>query len=155
MYQNRKGIQFSIKDTWSLDMTLSPIILSALKKFKEVITDSKRSSWVGVPSLVMVEINPNTFEYTEEELEKGSKLWLEILDKMLYAFDLKGEPKITDYNFSFKHESEKLDDGSFSYHIETNNKQEYERYKKDEEDHHKKVEEGHILFGKFYKCLWW
>lgn len=157
MHQNRKGIQFGFKDTFSLDVALSPIILSALKKFKEVTTDPKRKTWVGVKGDVLKELYPDhKYDYTEEELKVATQYWLDILDKMIYAFDLKNEPNLKDYNFKFKTWSKKLEGRDLSeFHIEPTNKEEYDRYRKDEEDHWKKVEEGHLLLGKFYRALWW
>lgn len=156
MYMNRKGVQFGVKDTWSLDASLSPIILSALTKFKEVVTDSSRSSWMGTPSLVLSDLYPDhKGNYTEEQLEEGSKLWLEIIDKMIYAFNLKNEPSLEDYNFSFNHSTKTMEDGLNKVDISPTNQSEYDRYRADEDIHWEKVSEGHLLFGKFFKSLWW
>ncbi|HBT8980354.1 TPA: hypothetical protein MCM29_005093 [Klebsiella pneumoniae] len=156
MYMNRKGIQFGVKDTWSLDSTLNPIILSALNKFKEVITDPSRKDWVGVPSLVLADLYPDhKGNYTDEQLEEGSKLWLEIIDKMIYAFNTKNEPNLKDYAFSFNHNTKQKENGNVSLEFSATNENEYSRYKVDEALYRTKVEEGLVLFGKFYQCLWW
>lgn len=157
MYMNRKGIQFGIKDTFSLDSTLSPIILSALNKFKEVITDPSRDHIVGVPNSVMREVFPDAdgYGYSDEQLEEGSKLWIEIIDKMIYAFDIKNEPNLKDYAFKFNHLTQKREDGNVSANIKATNENEYSRYKVDEALYITKVEEGLVLFGKYYQCLWW
>lgn len=157
MYQNRKGIQFSVKDTWSLDTTLNAIILSALTKFKEVITDPSRKDWVGVPSLVLADLYPDHQDnFTDEQLEGGSKLWLEIIDKMIYAFDTKNEPNVKDYAFNFVNKKlEDLDNGMIRTTIYATNENEYSRYKADEALYKAKVEEGLVLFAKYYQCLWW
>lgn len=156
MYMNRKGVQFSYNDTFSLDSTLNPIILSALKKFKEVITHPSRKDWVGVPSLVLGDLYPeHQGNYSDEELEAGSKLWLEIIDKMIYAFDIKNEPNLKDYAFEFNHLTQKREDGNVSVNIKATNENEYSRYKVDEALYRTKVEEGLVLFGKYYQCLWW
>lgn len=155
MYQNRKGIQFGVKDTWSLDVSLSPIILSALLKFKEVITDPSRKDCLGIPSLVLEDLYPNhQGGFTDEQGEEGLKLWLEIIDKMIYAFNLKNEPNLKDYAFTFNHFTENTEDGLTKVNISPTNQVEYDRYRADEETHWKKVEEGHLLFGKFFRSLW-
>mgnify|MGYP007106173827 FL=1 len=156
MYINRKGIQFGIKDTWSLDATLSPIILSALIKFKETINEPSRRDWVGVPNQIMYELFPDVeYNYSDEQLEKGAEYWNTILDKMIYAFDPNNEPKILLYGFKFNHESEKTEEGFVKASITPTNESEYQRYKNDEEQYWKHVDEGHLLFGKFFRSLWW
>lgn len=156
MYQNRRGIQFSVKDTWSLDATLNPILLSALRKFKEVITAPERKDWVGVPSLVLFNLYPDHKEgHTDEQLQIASDEWVAIIDKMIYAFDVKNEPKLKDYAFSFNHDKEESEDGLIHYKITTTNEEEYNRYKEDEALYNKRVEEGLKLFSQYYLCLWW
>ena len=156
MYMNRKGVQFGVKDTWSLDASLSPIILSALLKFKETINAPSRKDWVGVPSQIMYELFPDIeYNYSDEQLEKGSEYWNSILDKMIYAFDSNNEPNISSYGFKFNHESEKTEEGFVKTSITTTNESEYQRYKKDEDQYWKNVDEGHLLFGKFFRSLWW
>ena len=149
---NKRGIQFSNKDTWSLDHTLSPIILSALLKFKECSGDRK-----GVPCNLLCEIFPDVkYNHTEEQLEEGEKAWQEILDKMIYSFDKKNEPKISDYNFKFITTFDPpKENGSKRMHISHTNDDEYQRYCIDAEEHGIKVEEGHLLFGKYFRNLWW
>ena len=149
---NRMGIQFGAKDCWSLDCTLSPILLSALLKFKEVSKGRK-----GVPVTVLSDLFPEClYSHTEEQLEKGSEAWEEIIDKMIFAFDKKNEPKIEDYNFTFVHTfDDPMENGSRRAHITNTNEDEYERYKKDEVAYQSRVEEGHMLFGKYFQNLWY
>lgn len=155
MYMNRKGVQFGVKDTWSLDASLSPIILSALIKFKETINEPSRKDWVGVPNQIMYELFPDVgYNYSDEQLEKGSEYWNSILDKMIYAFNLKNEPNLKDYAFTFNHFTKNTEDGLTKVNISPTNQVEYDRYRADEETHWKKVEEGHLLFGKFFRSLW-
>lgn len=152
MYKNRKGIVFGAKDTWSLDHTLSPIILSALLKFKECSGDNK-----GIPMSVLWDMFPETlYDQTEEQNEQASARWDEILDTMIYAFNLKNEPKIQDYAFTFNTNFSKMDNERLTKcEITPTNEDEYERYKSDEKAHQDKVEEGHLLFGKYLSSLWW
>ena len=63
MHINRKGIQFSVKDTWSLDSVLAPIIASGLRKFLSI--KSLNSEHFGIPGSVLQGINK------ADELEKA------------------------------------------------------------------------------------
>lgn len=159
MYMNRKGIVFGYKDTFSLDYTLSPIILAALKKFKEVITDPKHADFAGVPGCIIADMYSKDGEYpetTDEEIEAAVKVWHEMIDKMIYAFDLKNEPKISDYNFKLNmNKVEEFEDGSSRVEIHTVNEEEYARYRADEEQYQKAAQEGRELFGKYLANLWW
>ena len=153
MYKNRKGIVFGAKDTWSLDHTLSPIILSALLKFKECSGGNK-----GIPMSVLWDMFPETlYDHTEEQYEQASTRWDEILGTMIYAFNLKNEPKIQDYAFTFKHSfiDNKDKNGFTKMDLSVTNEDEYERYKWDEKTYQAKVKEGHLLFGKYLSSLWW
>lgn len=153
MYMNRTSIVFGARDTWSLDHTLSPIILSALLKFKECSKDYK-----GIPGLLLCEMFPEVaYDHTEEQYDQASARWEEILDTMIYAFNLKNEPKIQDYAFKFNHSffEDTSPDEFTRMDFSVTNEEEYERYKFDEKAYQDKVTEGHMLFGKYLKCLWW
>lgn len=150
---NRRGIVFGARDTWSLDHTLSPIILSALLKFKECSKDYK-----GIPGNLLFEMFPDDpgYSYTEEQCDQASARWDEIIDTMIYAFNLKNEPKIQDYAFKFNHNFSAKDEKELTkMDLTVTNEEEYERYKNDEKAHQDKVTEGHMLFGKYLQCLWW
>lgn len=157
MYMNRKGIVFGVKDTWDMGSTLSPIILAGLKKFKEVVTSPEHAMWRGIPGKLIMDLYPDLEGQMNEEQSAAADVeWLNILDKMIYAFDLNNEPELKDYNFKFSHRIlERYEDGSSRITIEHSNEEEYQRYRADEAEHYKKVEEGHMLFGKYVDCLWW
>lgn len=153
MYKNRRGIVFGVRDTFSLDRTLSPIILSALLKFKECSAGHK-----GIPGPLLCDMFPETlYDHTEEQYEQASARWNEIIDTMIYAFSLKNEPKIQDYAFTFKHSfiDSKDKNGFTKMDLSVTNEGEYERYKSDEKSYQEKVKEGHLLFGKYLSSLWW
>jgi hypothetical protein len=151
-------IIFGYKDTFSLDYTLSPIIAAGLIKFKEVITDAKNFDTVGVPTKVLVELfGDKQHEFTEEELSLGSKRWVEIIDKMIFAFSGE-EPDIKDYAFSFGEWKTEPVEGGYRLlksSLEPNNKEEYQRYKDDQLLYQNKKEEGLQLFAQYYENLWW
>lgn len=157
MRMKGKKVYFSYRDTFSLDCTLSPVILSALKRFKEVVTSPEHSDWRGIPGRVICDLFPdNDGNLTDEQSAQADARWLEILDIMIYAFDHKNEPDLKDYNFKFHHRVlERYENGDSRITIDNDNETEYQRYKADEKAWREKVEEGHTLFGRYLKCLWW
>lgn len=150
-YTGRKGWQASYRDTWNLDITLSPIILTALKKFKEVMDDTQKNSFFGVP----VALCENPDRCIDEDWEK----WCEIIDKMIYSFDEGNIPNRKDYDFDLvegEHHGEEHGEGEFiRFHMEPTNEKEWDRYMEDTELHAKALQEGRELFGKYFGNLWW
>lgn len=144
--------QASYKDTFSLDMTLSPIIHAGLSKFHSVLEQKNREGkCLGVPS-----------EYCSD-CETGPKdqevqNWLDDIKKMMYAFENK-EPDMSLYDFSLEMVpvpgGVAKDGCSVPYTIECDNLEERVRYYADMEDHERLVQEGLDLFSLRYRSLWW
>lgn len=126
---------FNIKDTYSLDSTLSPIIAGALKKFKEVSEMPKHEDWFGTPAS-LCEGLPH---------EEAILLWAEIIDKMIYAFDSE-EPEIPDGIYDAELLLEEV-----SGEVEEGRNQ----YQALLSEHYERVSEGTELFAKHYRDLWW
>lgn len=162
---------FNVKDTWSLDSTLNPIIAEGLKKFKEVIMGENVA---GYPQQVIDE-SPNPLAIHAvpgfiKDDEHGAKLnpdydkmddehfnqWIKIIDKMIYTFEAdKNAPKIPD-NYLEMHISNEADkDGNFPCEFEVTDQVKYDNHKAADAEHHRKVQEGLVLFSKYYKSLWW
>lgn len=142
-YTGRKGWQASYEDTFDLDYSLSPIILTALVKFRKQMDNE----WFGVPSKVIDECGYSIGETSEDDLQICSDKWKEIIDKMIYAFDKSNEPDIEDYDFGYNFQDKGL--------VQPANQSEYDRYREDEKLHWERKDEGLELFGKFYTSLWW
>lgn len=134
----------SVRDTWSLDYTISPIIHAGLKKFKEELEKAKYS---GVPSDFVSDNN--------EVTEQNVKDWHNVLDKMAYAFDINSEPDSKDFNFKTEMLfGEKTDRGTTPVEIVVDNEEEKERYYEVLKEHRNKCTEGRMLFAKYYESLW-
>ena len=104
-YSGRKGWQANYKDTFSLDYTLSPIILAALKKFRE----QSHKDMFGYPSRL------NTDFSLPDNSDLGPIIWEGLIDHMIYAFDMDNEPKAEDYGYTVDLiRGEKLDNGCTS-----------------------------------------
>lgn len=157
MRMKGKKVYFSYRDTFSLDSVLSPVILSALKRFKEVVTSPEHSEWRGIPGRVIWDLFPDSDgNLTDEQSAQADARWLEILDTMIYAFDHKNEPNLKDYNFKFHHRVlERYENGSSRITIDHDNEAEYQRFRADEKAWQDKVEEGLGLFSRHFKSLWW
>lgn len=135
---------FNYKDCWSMDLTLSPIICEGLKKFKQELEIHPAR---GYPAELHSE--------DDQDGDKAFQDWLDILDKMIYAFDLKNEPKIGDYGFEFETVWETLGNGNQQLvSIDPTDIDEYNRYKQDEVDYKRRKDEGLHLFAEYFENLW-
>jgi len=141
MYWKRNNVVFGVKDTWSLDASLSPIIAAGLKKFKETVMSDDNCA--GIPGSFLPE-----WEHTDEDFKIAQDEWYDRLDKMIYAFEAK-EPELPDGVFSpvkdwFEKGSARVVD-----------QEAYANHRKEEEEHYRRVDEGLALFGKHFRDLWW
>lgn len=145
-------MKFTTDDIISLDETLSRIILAGLVKFKEELV---KSPFGGFPSdmfdLVGVEKGK---EPTLEQDEAAWEMWLDILDRIIYAFDPEEEPNMDDYNFEFEWRSEPTEDGNSLVSIDVDNLDEYNRYRLDDEEWMRKCREGRMLLAEYFDSLW-
>lgn len=128
-----------------MDLTLSPIIHAGLVKFKEELV---KHPCAGYPS----DLHKGD---SEEDSEASYQEWIDVLDKMIYAFDLSKEPKIQDYNFKFETEWKTLGNGNSELvSIDPTDKDEYNRYKNDTEKWYEDKREGLKLFSEYFDSLW-
>ncbi len=142
----------SYRDTYILDMTLSPIIYAGLSKFHDVLEQKNREGkCIGIPSEYCA--NPDV-DVTDAEV----KNWLDDIKKMMYAFEDK-EPDIRAYDFKLSMvpvQGEIAREGcSVPYTIECDNMEEKARYYADCDEHERLVQEGLDLFALRWKSLWW
>jgi len=131
MYIDKKGLQFSNRDAWNVDMTLNPIIAKCIRKYME----QKDSDWFGHPQGT-----------TKEE-------WLVILEKICYAFE-STEPKMPDGVLELRR-SKAREDGGMRWDIGTANQEVYDRVIQETKKWQAKKEEGRLLFAEYYESLWW
>ena len=130
------------KECWDLDYTIAQFVLPRLKKFKE---DNE-----GYP----IDGDMNTFEK-----------WQEALDKMILAF----EYIVTKDDWWFNQPQYDYSDGLSMKCISTKDEifkrvtieeEEWvdkirENHKREEKRRQKVIEEGLLLFAKYYQHLWW
>ena len=154
------NIEIDPSDVWSMDSTLSLIILPLLLEYKE-----QMSLHGGVPSDCLVDVggDPNDSQlsfvfYTEtyqDGVELGAIAWEEIIDKMIWAFQ---QIALTDYESKYhtlvnpappaKSPTTTLKDSFENY---------TKRYDYDHAGrvlHDERIQEGLNLFGKYFRALW-
>lgn len=136
-------------DIWNADYTLALIILPILKQIKE---DKQ-----GVPFVsnkdVPEELHSNDEEYfsNDSNFDLMIKKWNYVLDEMIFAFENILKPKVFssgNIEISWK----ELENGNFelvkgpmdTYKLDVESQKKYE-------DH---IQNGLILFGKYYRGLW-
>ena len=145
-YSGRKGWQANYNDTFSLDDTLSPIILAALKKFRE----QSHKDMFGYPSRL------NTDFSLPENSDLGPIIWEGLIDHMIYAFDMDNEPKAEDYGYTVDLiRGEKLDNGCTPVSFKVSSEEAKEAYYAAEKEYEDLCRKGRELFAKYYHNLWW
>lgn len=145
-YSGRKGWQANYKDTFSLDYTLSPIILAALKKFREQL----HKDMFGYPSRLKTDFS------LPEDSDLGPIIWEGLIDHMIYAFDMDNEPKAEDYGYTVDLiRGEKLDNGCTSVSFKVSSEEAKEAYYAAEKEYEDLCRKGRELFAKYYHNLWW
>ena len=160
--QIKKGkVLFGFKDTFSVNNTLSKVILAGLLKYKEVIN----AKWgrKGIPASISQELieqgkitYQKDFQLSDEDCDKCSDYFDHVLDEMIYAFE-DNEPDIMLYDFkhTFVEDSVQHYPESTSGTYECSNEHESERYTSDMKAHNERCLEGRLLFAKFFDSLWW
>ena len=136
----------SYKDTWSVDYTLSPIILAVMKKFRE----QSHKDYFCYPCCLKEDFDlPENFDATFE-------IWEMIIDSIIFAFDSSNEPKMEDFNLEYTHESGEPDEkGMIPLTIKVNDEEAQQRYYSVVKEYEDKCRVGRDYFSKYYNNLWW
>ena len=140
-------------DTWSMDHTLSYIILPMLKQLKATTHGAPYVDDEDVPD----ELKSSAAEPKENEYDTDDnhfKRWDYIMDEMIWAFE-----QLVDDNWEDQYytgESDyifvKNDDGFSELQKGPNHTQEWDC--DGWTNHHKRIDIGTSLFGKYYRNLW-
>ena len=164
--QKRKMIvKIDYYDTWSMDSTLSPIILPMLKQLKATKHGSGFIDLEDVPEHMRSTTTEDydsqqCFEFYGENVPEGYDIhsryeW--VLDEMIWAFEQLQEDCDWEDQYStgeIDWESVKCEDNpKLSQIVEGPN----HTYKTDWEarmKHQKRIDNGLRLFGKYYQTLW-
>ena len=141
-------------DTWSMDSTLSMIILPMLIQLKATKHGSPMVEDKDVPAKLRSKVAPDPDdEYSDLNIHKR---WDWVIDEMIWAFT-----QITDDNNDAQFHSgvhdiyfEKLDDGSGNSQMKRGPKDTRVYDKKGHAKHMKRIQRGTTLFGKYFRGLW-
>jgi len=164
----KKYIKIDYWDTWSMDHTLSPIILPMLKQLKATKHGSGYIDMEDVPEHMRTTSTENyddqkTFDFYNEDVPKGHDVhsryeWA--LDEMIFAFehliDDSWEDKYRSGEMDHYHEPCKWDENGkpTMYQMKEGPdhtyKCDYDGLKKEWD----RVDNGLRLFGKYFRTLW-
>lgn len=164
-----KYIKIDYWDTWSMDHTLSPIILPMLKQLKATKHGSGQVDMEDVPEYMRTSSfedyeNQKCFEFYHEDVEKRKydvhDRWDWVLDEMIFAFD-----HMVDTSWEDKYHQGKIQYLSVPCKWDEDGKPTMYQMKNGPEHTHtcdyeglaeewKRVDNGLRLFGKYYRGLW-
>jgi hypothetical protein len=141
-------------DAWSLEHTLSPIILPILKKLKRIKHGAPHIDDEDVPPKLRANrdtkykgtADPDLHKISDEVDKKFFKRFDYILDEMIWTFE----------QLSMDDHEGKFYDHSKSKKIKDINKS-VRALKIDRvglRKHNERIDNGLRLFGKYYRCLW-
>ena len=154
-------IKIDYYDTWSMDHTLSPIILPMLKQLKEAkhgapfVDDKDVPKGLGLRS---TEASPKENEWDTDD--NHFKRWDWVMDEMIFAFECKVDDSWQD---AFR--SGEFDHKTVACEWDENGKATMYRWE-DGPNHtykcdyagmqkvEKRIQNGFALFGKYYQNLW-
>ena len=124
-------VKIEAHDTWSMDHTLSYIILPMLKQLKDTKHGAPYVESADVPKELRMNVHQKVAYKKDGTTDKNFfKRWDWVLDEMIYAFDCKANKDDVWMRFDPKTEQEAID-------------KEQER-----------ISNGFRLFGKYYESLW-
>jgi len=148
--ESKRKMKIKVKihnyDTWSMDSTLSYIILPLLKQLKETkhgspyVDDDDVPEGIGLRS---TEAPPKEHEWDTDE--NWFKRWDWVLDEMIWTFE---QITLDDNESQFFDHSNCNPNGDVLDF--TNLKVDHEGLEK----HQIRIQNGCRLFGKYYQCLW-
>jgi len=146
-YLDRKERRVQVKihkyDTWSMDHTLAPIILPMLKQLK----DTKHGAPLVDDKDVPDNLKSTNAPLSENEWDTDAnhfKRWDYVLDEMIWAFEQKCRDHWEeDYYGPYIEGNEEVLSGHFEWIDD-----------KGRLEHQKRMDNGFLLFGKYYEGLW-
>ena len=135
-FYQRCRFGYSKRELWSLDHTITDFVLPRLKAFRHGESNNVTEGGpAGVPMLPGYDAD----KMGDAESDAMYQEWLDILDKMIQAFEYhKLGMRDVETNSSIWQEGN----------------EEYKEYREEEDRREKIIEEGLALFGKYYQALW-
>jgi hypothetical protein len=150
-------------DTWSMDSTLTPIILPMLKQLKETKHGAPFTEDADVPERLR-STTPAAQKAKKESWDTDGnhfKRWDWILDEMIWAFEQLADNTWEEQYFTGKSDytwipSKELDAKGRprTYEMKKSSKDTRKYDKKGYDKHSARIDNGTHLFGKYYRALW-
>jgi hypothetical protein len=164
---NKTVVHIDYWDTWSLDQTLSPVILPMLKQLKATKHGSGMVDLEDVPEHLRTTSNAETypqltFDFYTEDPEEGVDVhdryeW--VLDEMIWAFeqiqpdsDWEEQYWITKPKMDWEHMKQPFEEGENTREVKWLVKGECDWVGRAK--HQERINNGLRLFGKYYQTLW-
>jgi hypothetical protein len=150
-YYKHNGTKHSIEvekfDTWSLDVTLAPIIMAALIAYREEFIFCPSDFVISEGHSQNRQLCFEFYTQSDEDLEKRAlAAWRETIDKMIWSFE-----QISlywDEKYYSRSDREMIDWKRSRIELSV------EFDKVGYELHSARIQEGLDLFAKYYRCLW-
>lgn len=146
-------------DTWSMDHTLSPIILPMLRQLRDTKHGAPHVDDKDVPKYLRSTMaQPKEYEWDTDELY--FKRWDWVLDEMIWAFE-----HVVNPNWEDEFCTGKISHRTVACEWDENGKATIYRWE-EQPDHtykydlkgaqqvQKRIQNGLSLFGKYYQALW-
>ena len=162
----RQYIKIDYYDTWSMDQTLTPIILPMLKQLRDTKHGSPHVDMEDVPEELRVTSHEQwddqkTFDFYHEvsdnkdiNYEAVHTRWEWVLNEMIFAFERLNDDSWEDNFRSGEHDLQwtKLENGMSQMSRGPNDT--YECNYEAIAEVNKRIDNGLRLFGKYYRGLW-
>tara|TARA_R100000808_G_C2149849_1_gene158391 strand:- start:1995 stop:2447 length:453 start_codon:yes stop_codon:yes gene_type:complete len=127
---------YSKRELWSLDHTITDFVLPRLKAFRHGESNNVTEGGpAGCPMLDGYDAD----KMGDAESDAMYQEWLDILDKMIQAFE---------------YHKLGMTDVKTNSSLWIQGGDEYKEYRNEEERREQIIEEGLALFGKYYQALW-
>ena len=137
--KRRVTVRIDKHDTWSMYSDLTLIILPMLKDLQKIKHGAPHVEDEDVPEYLRSTAAPpkeNDWDLDERWFER----WDYVLAEMIWAF----EETLYDDDFEYEPNHHILPDGSLGEWMED-----------EAREYNARVQNGHILFGKYFRNLWW
>jgi hypothetical protein len=168
-----KHIKIDYWDTWSMDHTLTPIILPMLKQLRDTQHGSPMVDLEDVPEHLRATTTEDwdgqrTFDFYKEEKDVGydmtHKRWAWVLNEMIFAFECKNDESWQDQYRSGEHDmiwipvdkdGNEVPKGEHLYwQMGKGPNDTYECDYDAIREVETRIQNGFRLFGKYYQGLW-
>ena len=152
--QQKINVHIDPWDTWSMDHTLSHIVVPMLIQLKETKHGAPYVDTKDVPA----ELQPK--KLTKKQKQNGEtdnthfERWDWVLDEMIFAFESKRQDDWEQQFYSGEHDVYFEDIGNGHSEMKRGPKDTFEVDREGMQAYQDRISNGFQLFGKYYEALW-